>query len=74
MYLREIGRVPRLAAPQEIDLAKRIEDGDDTAKRQLIEANLRLVDDRAKIRRSWTELPRPDSGRERRPHPCCGEV
>jgi RNA polymerase primary sigma factor len=43
MYLREIGRVPRLAAPQEIELAKRIEDGDDTAKCQLIEANLRLV-------------------------------
>jgi RNA polymerase primary sigma factor len=43
LYLREIGRVPLLTADQEVYLAKRIERGDLAAKRQMIEANLRLV-------------------------------
>ncbi|CCI82578.1 RNA polymerase sigma factor RpoD [Lactobacillus hominis] len=43
MYLKEIGRVSLLDADQEIALAKRIEDGDEEAKQELAEANLRLV-------------------------------
>jgi RNA polymerase primary sigma factor len=43
LYLRSIGRVELLSAGQEIELAKRIERGDMLAKRQMVEANLRLV-------------------------------
>jgi RNA polymerase primary sigma factor len=43
LYLRSIGRVDLLTAAQEVELAKRIERGDMMAKRQMVEANLRLV-------------------------------
>ncbi|MBP3396350.1 MAG: RNA polymerase sigma factor RpoD, partial [Clostridia bacterium] len=43
MYLKEIGKVPLLTAEREKELAGRMAEGDDTAKTELVEANLRLV-------------------------------
>ena len=43
MYLKEIGKVPLLSADEEIELARRMENGDEYAKKKLAEANLRLV-------------------------------
>ncbi len=43
MYLKEIGKVPLLSAEEEVELAQRMEEGDQVAKNKLAEANLRLV-------------------------------
>ena len=43
MYLKDIGKVPLLSAEEEIELAKRMEPGDEAAKKKLAESNLRLV-------------------------------
>ena len=43
MYLKEIGKVPLLSADEEVELAKRMSEGDENAKKRLAEANLRLV-------------------------------
>ncbi|MBQ0001437.1 MAG: RNA polymerase sigma factor RpoD [Clostridiales bacterium] len=43
MYLKEIGKVSLLTADEEIELAQRMEEGDESAKKRLAEANLRLV-------------------------------
>ena len=44
MYLKEIGKVPLLSADEETELAKRMEEGDEDAKKKLAEANLRRCD------------------------------
>ena len=48
MYLKEIGKVPLLTASEEVEIARRMAEGDPEAKRQLAEANLRLVVSSAK--------------------------
>ena len=65
MYLKEIGKVPLLSAEEEIDLAKRMAEGDESAQKRLAEANLRLVVSIAKryVGRGML-FPGSDSGRK----------
>lgn len=55
MYLKEIGNVPLLTTEQEVDLAKRVEEGSEEAKKALTEANLRLV---VSIAKKYVEIGR----------------
>jgi RNA polymerase primary sigma factor len=57
MYLRQIGRMPLLTSQEEIALGKRIETGDEEAKKRLVEANLRLVVSIARKYVGRTNLP-----------------
>ena len=43
MYLKEINRIPLLTREEEVDLARRVREGDETAKKKLVEGNLRFV-------------------------------
>ena len=43
MYLKEIGKIPLLSAEEELELARKISEGDEEAKKRMVEANLRLV-------------------------------
>ena len=60
MYLKEIGKVPLLSADEEIELAKRMAEGDEDAKKRLAEANLRLV---VSIAKRYVEMCIRDSKR-----------
>ena len=67
VYLKEIGRVPLLSPEDEIDLAIRIKDGDEAAKKKLSEANLRLVVSIAKaLLGQWNAVLGFDSRRKLR--------
>ena len=74
-YLNDIGRVPLLTALQEIALARRIEQGDEAARRHMIEAELALGGvDRTAISRAGAELLRSGAGRQFRAHAGHAEV
>ncbi|MCS6862803.1 MAG: sigma-70 family RNA polymerase sigma factor [Abditibacteriales bacterium] len=57
MYLRQIGRIPLLSPEEEVELGKRIKQGDEEAKKRLVEANLRLVVSIARRYVGRTNLP-----------------
>lgn len=75
MYLKEIGQVRLLTAEEELDLARRVSEGDKAAKDKLTEANLRLV---VSIAKKYSgprpAYPRPDSGGQYGPDPCGRQV
>ena len=71
MYLKEIGKVPLLSADEEIELAKKMETGDEDAKKRLAEANLRLVVSIAKryVGRGMLFLDLRPTGKAKDAHP-----
>ena len=70
MYLKEIGQVKLLTADEEMELAKRVSEGDKAAKDRLTEANLRLVVSIAKkYSGRGLHIPGSHSGGQYRPHP-----
>ena len=75
MYLKEIGKVPLLTADEEIEIAQRMEQGDEEAKQKLTEANLRLVVSIAKryVGRGML-VSGSDSGGQPGPHQGGGQV
>ena len=75
LFLRDISQRPLLTATEEVELAKRIERGDQDAKNRMIEANLRLVVANAKRYRGLgPAVPRPDPGGHPRADPGGREV
>ena len=72
MYLKEIGKVPLLTPEEEIELAIRMSEGDEEAKRRMTEANLRLVV--STLCGPRHAVSRPDSGGQPGPHQGRGEV
>ena len=72
MYLKEIGKVPLLSADEEIELAKKMEKGDEEAKKKLCEANLQTCSQHCqKICRQRYAVPRPYTGGKPRPYQGC---
>ena len=74
LFLRDVRRHPLLTAADEIELAKRIEQGDLQAKERMINSNLRLVVSLAKRYQGQAVAARPDAGGHTRPDPRVGEV
>jgi DNA-directed RNA polymerase sigma subunit (sigma70/sigma32) len=74
LFLRDIGKVRLLSAPEEVDLAKRIGRGDLDAKQKMVESNLRLVVSIAKKPQPGAAVSRSDPGGHDRFGPRGGEV
>lgn len=75
MYLKEIGKIPLLSTEEEIELAKKIQMGDEDAKQRLAEANLRLVVSIAKkVCGPWNAVSGSDPGGQFRADQGGGEI
>ena len=75
MYLKEIGNVPLLSGEEEVELARRVEEGGRGGEEKATEANLRLVVSIAKkYVRPGDAFPGSDSGRKHGPYESCGQV